>query len=639
MGPSGDPSAGVAWCVEMGAKAELGPSIAVPRTRRSPAGIAGVVAVYLLVVAAAAILPLVNTRNPFLDVTAEYQAYRLALWLLWLVVLVEALRREPSGRLGMLIFAYVMADQIWAFGYIHNSVVWSVANLLSSLYIPIFIHLVLAFPSGRLTGTWDRALATFYYVEIAALSVLVALFGQIPLGDCTRDCYQNVFAVWPNDDVTAFLAVVDVVIPVIASPLIVVRLWRHWHGATWIGRQAILPVLIAVPIVIVSVSLQFLGERLGIEPLNAFSSSALEPIPLFVVPIAFLIGVLRLRLNRGRIADLIMELGSGVPVGGLRDVLARTVGDPTLQLAFAAPSGEGFVDAGGRQFDLPPNDGARAVTRLQHDGALLGVLVHDPETDRQDPGLVEAAGTAARLALENERLAAEVRAQLEEVRASRARIVEAGDAERRRVERDLHDGAQQRLVALAMRLQLAKDTAIGASGLLDDATTELLTAIGEVRDLARGLHPPILTEAGLGAAIEALAERAPQPVTVAVPESRYAATVEATAYFVVAEALTNVARHAEASHVEVSASEQDGRLIVVVRDDGLGGELARTFATRLWPKVAGAREGLDAERFLTLLVAAKTLASAGGTLRVTSPVGVGTTIRAEMPLPRGGAEK
>ena len=296
--------------------------------------------------------------------------------------------------------------------------------------------------------------------------------------------------------------------------------------------------------------------RFDIKPLIDFFASGLQPIPLFVVPLGLLAGVLRLRLNRGRTAELLVELGRGVPVGGLRDVLARTLGDPTLQLAFASPSGDGFVDGAGRPVILPADSASTSVTRLEHDGELLGVLVHDPAIDAEDPGLVEAVGSAASLALENERLAAQVRAQLEEVRASRARIVEAGDAERRRVERDLHDGAQQRLVALAVRLQVAKETTSGASELLDEATTELQTAIDEVRVLARGLHPPVLTEAGLGAAVEGLAERAPLTVIVDVPESRFAPPIEATAYFVIAEALTNVARHAEATEAEVTVVER-----------------------------------------------------------------------------------
>ena len=252
------------------------------------------------------------------------------------------------------------------------------------------------------------------------------------------------------------------------------------------------------------------------------------------------------------------------------------------------------------------------VTRLERDDELLGVLVHDPAIEAEDPGLVEAVGNAARLALENERLAAEVRAQLEEVRASRLRIVEAADAERRRVERDLHDGAQQRLVALAMRLQIAKLRSPGESELLDEATAELETAIGEVRGLARGIHPTILTETGLAAAVDALAERTPLPVVVDIDDQRYDPQVEAAAYFVIAEALTNVARHASATEARVAAAEEDGRLVITVADDGRGGaDLA-------------AGSGL---RGLT-----DRMAAAGGTLTLISPGGSGTTVRADLPL-------
>ena len=252
------------------------------------------------------------------------------------------------------------------------------------------------------------------------------------------------------------------------------------------------------------------------------------------------------------------------------------------------------------------------MTRLERGSELLGVLVHDPLIEVEDPGLVEAVGNAARLALENERLAAEVRAQLEEVRASRVRIVEAADAERRRVERDLHDGAQQRLVALAMRLQVAKQSTPEASALLDAATTELETAIGEVRGLARGVHPTILTESGLAAAIDALAERTTIPVVADVVDRRFDATVEATAYFVVAEALTNVVRYSGAGGARVTVREAGDTLLVEVSDDGLGGAD---------PAAGSGLRGLDDR-----------VAAIGGRLTVTSPAGGGTTIRAELPV-------
>jgi signal transduction histidine kinase len=224
----------------------------------------------------------------------------------------------------------------------------------------------------------------------------------------------------------------------------------------------------------------------------------------------------------------------------------------------------------------------------------------------------------ARMALENERLAAQVRAQLGEVRASRARIVEAQDAERRRIERDLHDGAQQRLVALAIRLDQARDGSASASALIDATTSELLTAIKEVRDLARGVHPTILTEAGLAAAVDALAERAPIPVSTDIPEQRFAPEVEAAAYFVVAEALTNVARYSDASEARVEADVDDGVLAVRVSDDGRG--------------------GADAERGTGLRGLADRLAAVGGELDVSSEPDHGTTVLATIPLPAPGHE-
>ena len=212
----------------------------------------------------------------------------------------------------------------------------------------------------------------------------------------------------------------------------------------------------------------------------------------------------------------------------------------------------------------------------------------------------------ARLALENERLAAQVRAQLEEVRASRARI-----AERRKIERDLHDGAQQRLVALAMRLDQAREGSAGAAALIDATTAELLTAIREVRDLAHGLHPTILTESGLAAAVEALAERTPFPVTTEVTEARFAVDVEVAAYYVIAEGLTNIARYAEATEARVEVTSLDGRLLVTVTDNGRG--------------------GADPAKGSGLRGLADRLAAIGGELDLTSPSGAGTTLTASLP--------
>jgi signal transduction histidine kinase len=243
------------------------------------------------------------------------------------------------------------------------------------------------------------------------------------------------------------------------------------------------------------------------------------------------------------------------------------------------------------------------------------MVVHD-ESLTEERDLLRAVGGAAALTLENERLAAELRARIEELRASRARIVQAGDDERRRVERDLHDGAQQRLVALALNLNLARGSfdrdPDAALELIDDAVKELTETTAELRELARGIHPAILTDRGLDAAVNALAERASLPVEVgAVPAGRLAAPVESTAYFVIAEALTNVARYAQASYAEVDVARDNGTLVVEVRDDGIG--------------------GADPDRGSGLRGLGDRVAAVDGQLLVTSEPGAGTVVHAEIP--------
>ncbi len=212
------------------------------------------------------------------------------------------------------------------------------------------------------------------------------------------------------------------------------------------------------------------------------------------------------------------------------------------------------------------------MTPIQRDGHAVAIVVHD-EALQTDPSLLRAAGAAAGLALENERLTAEVRARLDAVRSSRARLVEAADAERVRIERMLHDGAQQRLVALAIRIRsMAGGTQDPATRQrLDALGSELDDALGELRELARGIHPAVLVQAGLGAALAALAQRSPIPVVLDVPELRFPPAVESTAYYVAAEALTNAARHARATLVTISVRTTGDTLGMRVLDDGVGG--------------------------------------------------------------------
>ena len=532
--------------------------------------------------------------------------------LLWVAATLASYGRDPGGRMWKLLLASRVVAAIGVVWVINTSLTWTLWQLSIGLATVVFAHLVLAFPTGRLERSFDRRLIVAAYGILLVSRIGLALVWDPGTAACFPLCQVNPFVVWPSDALAAVFGSVIVLTPLLAIG-VVVGIWRRWRAASPALRRTLLPVALVAPVELGLVSVRAIAtmsqetwESVGV----VLSTSPLAFIHA-AIPAAFLAGLLATRLSRGAIADLAVELGHGVPIGGLRDALARALRDPTLVLAFPAPGGSGFVDAEGRPVELPAADRGRGVARLERDGELLAVLDYDPAIEIEDPGRVGAVASVAGMALENERLAAQVRAQLSEVRASRARIVEAADAERRRIERDLHDGAQQRLVALAMRLEQARGQVSGAGELIDSTTDELMLAIGEVRDLAHGLHPTILTERGLAAAIDSLAERAPIPVRADVLPERVEAEAEVAAYFVVAETVTNAVKHADATEVRVQASLDADRLSVTVADDGRGG--------------ADPGRGSGLQGLIDRVVAV------GGSLTIDSPPGGGTTLRASIP--------
>jgi signal transduction histidine kinase len=299
--------------------------------------------------------------------------------------------------------------------------------------------------------------------------------------------------------------------------------------------------------------------------------------------------------------------------GPVREMLAESLGDRTLSIAYWLPDRQTFVDEAGRPVELPDPGSGRAWTAVERNGVRVAAIVHDAALDT-GPELVQAAAAAAALALDNERLKADLRARVEELRVSRVRIVEAADAARRRLERDLHDGAQQQLVSLALDLRLLKSRVrdTEAEPLVDALAEKLAVALGELRELARGIHPAILTDRGLAPAIDALSSRVPVPVQSEVEvRDRLSEPIEAAAYFVVAEALTNIVKYARATTASVAVRRQGDVVTVAVDDDGAGG--ARI----------GAGSGLRGLQ--------DRLAALDGTLSVVSPPGGGTRLRARIP--------
>lgn len=308
-----------------------------------------------------------------------------------------------------------------------------------------------------------------------------------------------------------------------------------------------------------------------------------------------------------------LDIGGGGET--VRDALRRSLGDPELEIVYPRVGSGGWIDEFGELSATTADAPGRTLTAIARGGRPIAALVHDPSL-LDDPDRLHAATEAASLAIDNERLKAQLRAQLAEVQASRARIVDAGDRELRRVERNLHDGAQQRLVGLALLLRMASRKAEGdpaVAGLLADATHELDDALRELRELARGIHPAIVDDAGLAAALETLAERPGVVVElhVDVPD-RLPEAVEVGAYYLVAEALTNVNKHAGASRAVVRAAVTDGRLEVSVSDDGTGGAVARP---------GSGLEGLS-DRLRAL----------GGGIGIESDPDRGTTVSAGIPL-------
>jgi signal transduction histidine kinase len=343
---------------------------------------------------------------------------------------------------------------------------------------------------------------------------------------------------------------------------------------------AVLVVVGLVPIVllaeIVNLGVQGVGGLGSIDYLGPWSLGAgLGTVLCLLAPFAAVLVIATLEA----LHTLLCSIGRGLvatrlqPDGPVREMLAVSLGDRSVAVAYWLPDRRQFVDESGRPVALPEPGSGRAWTAVERDGAPVAAIVHDAALDTS-PELVEAAAAASSLAIDNERLKADLRARLEELRVSRLRIVEAADDARRRIERDLHDGAQQELLALALELRVLRSRVgdTDALPLVDGIAKRLDVALGELRELARGIHPAILTQSGLSAAVGALAERATLPVEIEIDvERRLPAPVEAAAYFLVAEALTNVVRYARASGARVDIAMDDDDLVVSVIDDGIGG--------------------------------------------------------------------
>ncbi|HTJ31934.1 MAG TPA: ATP-binding protein [Dactylosporangium sp.] len=519
--------------------------------------------------------------------------------------------RRPDSRVGPLLLAW------GAYGLVGGVGGWDSGALLvlwfaaTPVYWILLGHVLLTYPDGRAQTRAERwFLRAAYATPLLWLGMAAFAEPAWLIGCRAGECPGNPVLIHPSMAVVH--ALYYVARPVVAAGLglwLLALIAQRRSRMTPARRRTAAPVLWAAA--------GPLGNFLYSSGLNLASLATRVPhvlydiyawgnvVVAFWVPAALVAGLYRSRLARADVATMLVRLRSAT-VEDLQAGLAEVLRDPTLQIVEQPPEPGPTA---------PPDP--RVATELG-EGALL---LHHPSAREEDPELFDAAVTAAAVTLDNARLTARVQAQLAEATASRERLLHAADAERGRVERDLHDGAQQQLIGVGMALEsarLALPDHSAAAALLDDARGQLRTTIAALRALARGLRPALLAERGLEVALDELRRRAPLPVTVRADlPGRLDAAAETAAYFVVAEALQNATKHAPGSRVEVRLTHGDGELVVAVRDDGPG--------------------GADQRRGTGLRGLADRVAAIGGRLTIDSPAGTGTTVTARVPAAVRGA--
>jgi signal transduction histidine kinase len=524
-------------------------------------------------------------------------------------------KRRPASNIGPLMIAVGFAGLLKALAFSGDSVIFTIGSLSEVLIYAFLIHLLLSFPSGRLEGGVDRLL-----VGVAYFNATVVQLAAFVLNDPTKagcpNCPANPLLIDHSQGAAGVINAAQLDIAVAVLGAVVAVLCRRWRDSNASQRRGLAPVFAIGGLTFGLLMTELIVEQADLSSTVADGLTLALFGSLACLPVAFVVGLVRFRVNQAEaISSLVAGLGGSSGRVSLRDALVEALGDPTLELAYWVPSQDAYVDADGQPMRIDPPPKGKIATTIENEGTRVAAILHDADL-AQERDLVRAVGAAAALTLENERLDAELRARVDELHTSRARIVTAGYAERRRLERDLHDGAQQRLMALGINLRLARDRIVGdaeSAALLDSSLDELNEATRELRELARGIHPAALTDRGLTSALNGLAGRSPVQVELVVetPDERLPSTVESAVYFVVAEALTNVARYAQARTVKVTVVRTNGQVDVHVSDDGVGGAD---------PAQGSGLRGLSDR-----------VAALDGRLDLSSPNGDGTTVRARIP--------
>jgi signal transduction histidine kinase len=532
-----------------------------------------------------------------------------------------AARRANLGFAGLLI----AAGFVFGLGALVASTdprVFALGRIVLALLWVLLFYLFLSFPAGRIEGRAAHRVMITILVMTALLWVPVVLFAhRLPLGggflDCRGACPPNGLMVLSSsravgDGFSTAADVWSVVTLVVTAILVAGRL----RGGSRLVRRALAPPLLAMCALLAITALRVALSRAGAGVEAAGWAARAVALAL---PFSFLLGMAQGRLLSGDAArDLLGGLGHDTAsAADTRDVLARALDDPTLRLAIWLPESRRYIDAEGATIQISEDRSEQAIWQVSTNGQPLALIIHDPALDAQ-PDLAKAATNACRVSLENARLEARLWASIRELRDSRERIVSAADAERRRIERDLHDGTQLRLIALQLRLALLLDQGSPDKAILRQLEAEVDEALDELSALVHGIFPPVLAERGLVEALKAMALSAPIRTRIDAQDvGRLAPEIELAIYFCCNEAVQNTAKHAGLDATALIRLREDaGRLEFEVRDDGRGFE----------PQTKLSRSGLTNMR--------DRVGAAGGELQIHSAPGRGTTILGSFPHPR-----
>ena len=563
-------------------------------------------------------------ENPSLAATA-----RALMVAVPIAVGLYAWHRRPDERFGHLLVAAGFGWFLTTLAESGDSALYSIGRVSGWIVEIGLVWLILAFPSGRLTNRLDRMLVQATTAVVALLYLPTALLADsfpvpAPYTSCDSGCPDNAFFVLESEPaiVDALVLPLRELLTLAIFVVVIVRLRGRLTGASPLMRRTLVPVLYVAAARLYLVAVGIVARWVDPDAALTDALALLVALALPALAAAFFVGLLESRLYQAdALQKLPLHMRGRMSPDEMQAAFAEAIHDPSLQVMYWVDGNrDHWVDADGNDVDPPAPESGQHVSEIRDDGRLVAGVVHDDALSEQED-FIRAVGSYALVALENRRLTAKVESSLREVRKSRARLLVAADEERRRLERDLHDGAQQRLVALRIQLELVEDLLQQdpdrARAKLHALGEDVGTTLEEIRELAHGVYPSLLADRGLAEALRAVAQKVPISTRLSAAEvGRHSSEIESAVYFCCLEAIQNASKHAaDASHVEVTLTN-NGVLRFEVRDDGCG-----------FDRDAAESAGITNMR--------DRLAAVGGDLEITSVAGQGTAVVGTVPIDAG----